>query len=410
MKTNKLTNPNFVVIVIGQIISLFGNGILRFALPLYLLQVTGSYAIFGVVSAIAFLPLIVLMPIGGMIADRVNKRNIMVILDFVTGAIMLIFCLLLEQVEMVPLLIITLMLLYGISGLYQPTVQASIPVLLDASVLVKGNSIISSVSALSNLLSPLIGGFLFGIYGIYPIIIVSVICFFISAILELFVKIPHQKVTQKSNLFQTAQSDMRTSATFVLKEKPIIAKIVLVVCVLNAFLSAMIMIVLPVFVTGKLNLSEELYGASLSVLALGGLLGGILTGILSNKLQMKNMYKGFSLLGLALIPLGISTLVFEIKILSFVLILVSSFAVMCIATVVSIQIMTYVQSQTPERIIGKVMALLITLSICSQPIGQAIYGFAFEYLVGFESYIILVPIIVSFIIGGYSKRIFKHES
>ena len=39
LKTSKITNPNFVLVVVGQIISLFGNGILRFALPLYLLQV-----------------------------------------------------------------------------------------------------------------------------------------------------------------------------------------------------------------------------------------------------------------------------------------------------------------------------------------------------------------------------------
>ena len=409
MKTKKLIDPNFILIVIGQIISLFGNGILRFALPLYLFQVTGSSAIFGIVSAISFLPLIILMPIGGMIADRVNKRNIMVILDLVTGVLMLVFCLLLKQVAIIPLLIITLMMLYGISGLYQPTVQASMPVLLDASILVKGNSIISSISAMSNLLSPLIGGFLFSIYGIYPIIIVSIICFFVSAILELFIKIPHQKITEKSNLFQTAKSDMITSVNFILKEKPIIAKIALVICVLNAFVSSMIMITLPVFVTVNLNLSEDIYGTSLSVLALGGLFGGILSGILSNKLKPEKMYIGFLLLGVALIPLGISTLVFEIKMLSFTLILVSSFAVMSIATIVSIQIMTYVQSQTPQAIIGKVMALLITLSICSQPIGQAIYGFAFEYLIGFEGYIILVPIIASFMIGAYSKRIFKNN-
>ena len=409
MKTNKITNPNFILIVIGQIISLFGNGILRFALPLYLLQVTGSYAIFGVVSGVSFLPLIVLMPIGGMIADRVNKRNVMVILDLITGVLMLAFCLLLEQVDTLPLLVITLMMLYGISGLYQPTVQASMPVLLDESILVKGNSIISSISALSNLLSPLIGGVLFSVYGINPILIVSVICFFLSAVLELFIKIPYKKAIETLNIFQIAKSDMRTSSNFVLKKKPIIAKIVLVICVLNAFVSSMIMITLPVFVTGKLNLSEELYGVSLSVLALGGLFGGILTGILSDKLKIEKIYQGFLLLGVALVPLGLSTLVFDIKILCFALILVSSFTVMVIATVVSIQIMTYVQGQTPEVIIGKVMALLMTLSICSQPIGQAIYGFAFEYLVGFESYIILVPIIASFIIGAYSKKIFSNN-
>ena len=406
MKTNKLTNSNFILVVIGQVISLFGNGILRFALPLYLLQVTGSSAIFGTVSALSFLPLIVLMPVGGMIADRVNKRNVMVLLDFLTGILMLAVCLLLDQVSLVPLLIITLMMLYGISGLYQPTVQASMPVLLDTSILVKGNSIISSIGAISNLLSPVIGGFLFGIYGIYPIIIVSVVCFFISSFLEIFIKIPHTKSVEKLNVIETAKSDIKISMNFMLKEKPTIAKIVVVICVLNAFVSSMIMIALPILVTKNLALSEGLYGASQGVLAFGGLFGGVLTGVLGNKLKIEKLHKGFLLLGLALIPLGVSPLVSEIKMLSFALILVSSFAVMSIATVVSIQIMTYVQSETPEGILGKVMALLIMFSICSQPIGQTLYGFAFEYLAGYESFIILVSILASVSIGLFSKKIF----
>ena len=74
MKTNSVKNKNFILIVIGQIISLFGNGIVRFALPLYLLQTTGSSAIFGIVSAMSFIPLIMVMPIGGVIADRIDKK------------------------------------------------------------------------------------------------------------------------------------------------------------------------------------------------------------------------------------------------------------------------------------------------------------------------------------------------
>ena len=76
-------SKDFILMAIGQIISLFGNQILRFALPLYLLNQTGSSALFGTISAISFIPMILLFPIGGIIADRVNKRNIMVILDFV---------------------------------------------------------------------------------------------------------------------------------------------------------------------------------------------------------------------------------------------------------------------------------------------------------------------------------------
>ena len=128
MKTNtqKLFRRDFTLVVIGQIISLFGNAILRFALPLYLLRETGSSSLFGAVTACSMIPMIVLSLIGGILADRVNKRNIMVILDFSTAILITVFYLSLGKVPTVPLFIVVLMLLYGISGTYQPAVQASI--------------------------------------------------------------------------------------------------------------------------------------------------------------------------------------------------------------------------------------------------------------------------------------------
>lgn len=154
MKTNKLFQRDFSMIVIGQIISLFGNAVLRYALPLYLLNQTHSAALFGLVIACSFIPMIVLSPIGGIVADRVNKRNIMVILDFSTAGLIIIFALLLYHVDLVVLLIVVLMSLYGIQGAYQPTVQASIPVLASQEDLMPANAVINLVGSLSNLMGP----------------------------------------------------------------------------------------------------------------------------------------------------------------------------------------------------------------------------------------------------------------
>ena len=114
----KLFSKDFTLVVIGQIISLFGNATLRFALPLYLLNLTGSSALYGTVMACAFIPSILLSPVGGIVADRVNKRNIMVILDFFTAAVILTFFLLMDKVGIVALLTVTLMILYGIAALF----------------------------------------------------------------------------------------------------------------------------------------------------------------------------------------------------------------------------------------------------------------------------------------------------
>lgn len=90
MHRKTIFQKDFTLVVIGQIISIFGNQILRYALPLYLLNQTGSSVLFGTILAVSFIPMILLFPIGGIIADRVNKKNIMVILDFSTA--ILIFC------------------------------------------------------------------------------------------------------------------------------------------------------------------------------------------------------------------------------------------------------------------------------------------------------------------------------
>ena len=140
MKQKKGFSKDFWLVVAGQIISLFGNAVMRFALPIHLLNVTGSAAVLGVVSGCAFIPLAVMSPIGGIIADRVNKRNIMVFLDFFTSALTILFLLFYGKVNITGLVMVMLFMLYGISGAYQPSVQASIPVLVSGERVMQANA------------------------------------------------------------------------------------------------------------------------------------------------------------------------------------------------------------------------------------------------------------------------------
>ena len=79
-------------LVSGQIISVFGSAILRFALSLYILDLTGREDLFATLYAISNVPLI-FAPIGGTLADKFNRRNLMVMWDFISCFI--VFCFLL---------------------------------------------------------------------------------------------------------------------------------------------------------------------------------------------------------------------------------------------------------------------------------------------------------------------------
>lgn len=286
MNEQKLFTKNFILVVIGQIISLFGNSILRFALPLYLLRTTGSAALFGIVTACSFLPMIFLSLVGGVLADRFNKRNIMVILDFITALVVIFLLLALNKLSIVPLFIIILMILYGISGIYHPTVQASIPSLVSSKKILSAGAIINQIGALSNLLGPIIGGMLFGTFGIIPILTISIICFTLSAIMEIFIHIPYKKRNDNQNMIAIVKNDLSESINYMKNEKPILIKIIVLISLFNLVLTAMMIVGIPVLIIDILNLSDSLLGVSQSILALGGLCGGILTAVLGEKLTL----------------------------------------------------------------------------------------------------------------------------
>ena len=85
-----LRSRNFILLVAGQGISLFGNMMLRFAMSMWVLDETGSATIFASVLAISIVPTILLSPFGGVLADRVNRRTIMVALDAISAVLVLL--------------------------------------------------------------------------------------------------------------------------------------------------------------------------------------------------------------------------------------------------------------------------------------------------------------------------------
>ena len=70
------------------------------------------------------------------------------------------------------------------------SVQASLPLLVPEEGLVQANALVNMVSTLAGLLGPVVGGVLFGAFGVYPIVLVSALCFFASAVMECFLRIP----------------------------------------------------------------------------------------------------------------------------------------------------------------------------------------------------------------------------
>ena len=407
----KLFSKDFTLVVIGQIISLFGNAAIRFALPLYLLNQTGSSALYGTVTACAFVPAILLSPVGGIVADRVNKRNIMVILDFFTAGVIAVFSLLMGTADLVLLTTVVLMLLYGISGAYQPSVQASIPVLVTPEHSMAANSVVNTISSFASLMGPVLGGILYSTYGLKPVLRVCTACFVLSAVMEIFIKIPFIKPQSGGGIWQMVKGDFAESIRFIRKEKPIIGKALLVVCGINLFLSSMLMVGLPYMVTEVLYLdgalANKLYGLAEGALAAGGLAGGISAGVFAKKLSIQKAGNLIIASAVSVFPAGLALLVFSSGMLNYIILTVCCFCIMLFSTVFAVQMLSFFQTETPQSLVGKVIAVILAVSMCAQPLGNVVYGILFEICRGYEFAVILFAGAISLVIAVRTKGIFS---
>ena len=380
MKTSQapLFRRDFTLVVLAQIVSLFGNTILRFALPLYLLRQTESPALFGAVGAAAFIPAVLCAPIGGVVADRVNKRNIMAVLDFSTAGLILLFTLLLDRAPLVPLMVASLMLLYGIAGAYQPSVQASIPLLARPEQLTIANAVINMVQTLSALLGPVIGGVLFGAFGLRPILWVGMACFFLSAVMELFIRIPHSPRAAAGGVLSTVRRDLGESWRFIRRERPVFLSVMLVLALFNLVLSAALVVGIPVAVVQTLGMSDSRLGVTQGAMGLGGLFGGVLAALLGPRLRLRRGGAVLLAASLTAAGMGAALLPGVPPSLGWWGVTAMSFAIMVLSTLLVVVLSAAVQGQTPPELLGKVMAFIMAVSNCAAPLGQAVYGALFE--------------------------------
>lgn len=410
----KLFTKDFTLVVLGQVISLFGNATIRFALPLYLLNQTGSSALYGMVTACAFLPAILLSPVGGIVADRMNKKNIMVALDFFTATVILAVSLLLGRVNLVLLQASALMLLYGIAGAYQPSVQASIPVLVSQENYMAANSIINTISSFASLAGPVLGGIVYSAYGLKPVLWVCIVCFFLSAVMEIFIKIPFEKPDSSGSLWVTVKADFGESIHFILREKPVIGKVLLVICGINLFLSAMMIVGMPYLITEVLDLeagqANKLFGYAQGAMAAGGLAGGIGAGVFAKRLSVKKAGGLLIACTAPVFPVGVSLMVFQSGVVNYLVLTVCCFLVMVFSTVFTVQMMSFIQMETPQNLLGKVIAVILTIGMCAQPLGNAFYGVLFGVCEGVEYAVVLFAGVVTMGIVVRARKVFKELS
>lgn len=404
--SDKLFHKNFSLLIAGQASSLFGNCILDFALSMYVLETTGSATIFASFLAVAMLPTILLSPLGGVIADCANKRNIMVILDFATGITILISAVVIDRANNLVIICITLIIQSILGAFETPTVQACVPQMQKGDNIVRGNAIVNQINAISTFVAPFIGSLLYTTFGLKPVMYAGVFCFLLTAFLECFIKLDYKPEKSSCGIFQIIKGDLIDSTRFVCRERPAIFKTLILTAAISFFVQGVALVGLPYIVRTVLGLNANYYGAMESMLGFTGILGSIIAGLIVEKFKIRKLYLTLLIIAVPLLPCGIIFLLVQDTQINYVILLLSFAIIQISACVFSVFALSIIQQLTPDNMIGKVMAYTATFSLCAQPLGQIIFGILFD---GFSSavYLVLIPTgIILAIISLTTKEFF----
>ena len=406
--TEKLFTKNFTLLILGQLTSLFGNFILKLALSMYVLEATGSAAIFAGILSAATIPTILLSPLGGILADRADRRNIMVALDALTGVSVLCAALFLSENNAI-VVISTLLIILSILGAFEtPTVQACIPTMLQGDNIMKGNAVVNQVASLSYLIAPMLGGVLYAMLGLKPVMYASVVCFFITALFECFIKLSYQRIQNQGGVLQIVKQDFLSSMQYISKEQTSISKMLLLTAFSRFFVMGITIVGLPFLVRTILGFNPKYYGAAESALAVATILGSIAAGVLAEKLKIHKLSILLASMGIFIIPAGIIFLLPVNAIIKYGVTVVSFCGMQAVISIFSIFAVSLIQQRTPNHLIGKVMAYTSTVTLCVQPIGQIVYGFLFDRFYS-AVYFVLIPTgIIVCIVGLSAMSFFKN--
>jgi MFS family permease len=370
----KLFNKNYMRQWGGQSVSLLGSQAFAVAMLFWIKRATGSAALMGLLQMFSGLPVVILGPIGGTIADRYSRRRIIVLSDLVRGiAVLSLAALIFFAPEATNLILVWLFVvslcLSVVAAIFGPAISATIPDLVPSDRVAAANSMGQLSLQLSVFIGQGLGGTLFRLLGAPMLFLIDGVTYLFASINQSFVVIP-QTLPDKSSdwreQFQEFKRDIKEGLRYVWHKEGL--REAVFVSAFLAFFSAPIIILLPFFVEDVLQVRVDWYGFLLAAYGLGTLLGYLFAGAVrfSAKTRSRAMMSlivlqslGYGLLGLVQGPATAMGLA-----------LLGGFS----SGFITVNITTIVQLTTPGQIRGRVFGLLAAISSSLTPVAMGLAG------------------------------------
>ena len=201
----------FVVVWLGQLVSLLGSNLTNFALDVWVYQQTGSITQLSFLILFTTLPTVIISPLAGVLVDNWNRRWVMILSDSGAAFITLTLAALLVVTGKIPIWHIYLAsaLISSFSAFQWPAYSAATTLLVPKKHLGRASGMTQLAEPLGQLLSPVLGGLLLGIIQLSGMFVLDLSSFLFALTTLLLVRFPHHKVTPSH---QTNKTSLLTQA------------------------------------------------------------------------------------------------------------------------------------------------------------------------------------------------------
>lgn len=367
-----LKNRDYLYLWIGSIISNIGNRIHFIALMVYVYNITGKALNLGLLMIIMSIPNFLLSPVMGVLADRMDKRKLMIASDIARFALVLLF----PFTRNIWQIYVLAFLIGAANSAFYPSSFSLIPMIVKKKNLLTANSLNVTTQNIVAIIGPAGGGLIVGFWGTTPAFFLNSITFLISAVMIAFIKKPERAVeTPPEKVGVSGRSsylsDFKEGMSFLLNDK-MMKYIIFVFAVLILVTSGLnpLFIVLTKEVLGR---GEVAFGYLISALGVGGIVGGFFYGLIGQRFSRVAIIINLLFFdALVVIALGINTNYY---------VALGLFAVFgIIGTIFHINVMTLLQEYIPEDKMGRSMGVFSVMFDPLSMISMGIFGYLADFI------------------------------
>ncbi|MFI6306794.1 amino acid adenylation domain-containing protein [Amycolatopsis thailandensis] len=351
----------FAVVAFGQLLSMVGSGLSTLVLSIWVLQRTGSITSFALVSAIGLLPGILAGPLAGAVADRWDRRKVMLVSDSMAGLSMAALAFLMLSDGLHLWHVYLAVTVTSVAGAFQrPAYLAAVAQLVPKRYLGHAAGIGQLGVGVGLVFSPMLGAALIGPIGISGVLLVDMGTFAAGALTLLFVRFPNLLFRRREEGFRT---EIRNGWQFITRRPGLRAALRFFV-VDHVFYTLGFAVITPMLLVEQ---PASVLGVALGAGGVGGLTGSVVMGLWGGTARRSHgMLIAMGVGSVAMILVGVTT--------SPALIIAGMFLVGIGESLADGHWIAIIQGKVNLELQGRVLSLFITLMMLTMPLGYLVVG------------------------------------